>query len=148
VLDRASLDELSRNFADRLFSDFGDWDERAELLMDAQGLPTGAFRLSVSQPHGERSLDVRTDEGEITVSFGIWHAHYGSYLGISDQKAVTEAVEDIQGILQDRLVVMVSHKDGAWSGSSLQEASEPPAPPRPGETAVAYSWLGTHDRNL
>jgi hypothetical protein len=148
VLDRASLDELSRNFADRLFSDFGAWEERAELLMDAQGLPTGAFRLSISQPRGERSLDVRTDEGEITVSFGFWHGHYGSYLGISDQEAIAEAVEDIQGILQDRLVVKASYKGGAWSGSSLQDASEPLSPPQQGETAMAYLWLGTHDRKL
>ena len=98
VLKRASLDELSMSFADRLFREFSGWEERAELLADAQGLPTGAFRVSITQPHGDRTLDVRTDQGEITVCFGLWHEHYGSYLGISDQEAIAQALEVIHGI--------------------------------------------------
>ncbi|HEY1493150.1 MAG TPA: hypothetical protein VGF49_01345 [Candidatus Solibacter sp.] len=142
------MDELSLSFADRLFRDFGDWEECAELLTDDKGSPTGAFRLSVPQPHGERSLDVRTDEGEITVSFGFWHEHFGSFLGISDQEAIALALEEIHSILEERGAVRVSFKGGAWSGSSVEDANETLAPSREGETAVAYSWLGTHDRNL
>ncbi|HWR51221.1 MAG TPA: hypothetical protein VN428_08950 [Bryobacteraceae bacterium] len=119
MLDRASLDELSLSFADRLFRDFGAWEEYAELLTDDEGLPTGAFRLSVPQPRRDRSLDVRTDEGEITVSFGFWHAHFGSYMGISDQEAVALALEEIHSILEERSVVRVSFKGGAWSRFQL-----------------------------
>jgi hypothetical protein len=148
VLDRASLDQLSLSFADCLFRIYGDWEEYAELLTDDKGLPTGAFRVSVPQPHGERSLEVRTDEGEITVGFGYWHAHFGSYLGISDQEAIALAIEEIDSILAERSVVRVSFKGGAWSGSSLEDANGRLAPPREGESAAAYSWLGTHDRDL
>ncbi len=148
VLDRTSLDELSLPFADNLFRDFSDWEEHAKLLTDADGLPIGAFCVSIPQPRGERTLDIRTDEGEITVSFGFWHAHYGSYLGISDEEAVSEALEDIHGIVEDRRVVRISYKGEAWSGSSLEDASESLSPPRQGETASVYSWLGTHDRIL
>jgi hypothetical protein len=148
VLDRASLDELSRSFAYRLFSDFGEWEGRAELLMDDQRQPIGAFCLSIPQPHGERTLEIRTDEGEITLSFGFWHAHYGSYLGISDEEAISEALSATHGILEERCVVVVSYKNGAWAGSSLEDVRDPLPPSRPGETAETYSWHGTHDRDL
>jgi hypothetical protein len=148
VLDRAYLGELSTSFADRLFLEFSGWEERAELLVDAQGLPTGAFCVSIPQLLGDRTLDVRTDEGEITVGFGFWHAHYGSYLGISDQEAIAQALEVIHGILEEQSVVRVAFAGGAWAASSLRDASEPLPLPQPGETAVAYSWCGTHDRNL
>jgi hypothetical protein len=69
-------------------------------------------------------------------------------MGISDQEAIALALEEIHSILAERSVVRVSFKGGAWSGSSLEDANESLAPPREGETAVAYSWLGTHDRNL
>ena len=70
MLGRASLDECSLRFAERLFRSFSEWEQHAELLTDVQGLPTGAFRVSIPQPYGKHTLDVRTDEGEITVSFG------------------------------------------------------------------------------
>src|SRR4051794_34217265 len=70
MLGRASLDERSLRFAERLFCSFSEWEQYAELLTDVQGLPTGAFRVSIPQPYGKHTLDVRTDEGEITVSSG------------------------------------------------------------------------------
>ena len=117
-------------------------------VSDAQGLQTGAFRVSIPQPHCDRTLEVRTGEGEITVGFGFWHAHYGSYLGISDREAIAQALDVIHCILEEQSVVRVAFAGGAWAGSSLRDASELLPPPRPGETVAVYSWCGTHDRNL
>lgn len=52
MLDRASLDEPSVRFAEQLFGSFKEWEQHAELLTDLQGIPTGAFRVSIPQPSG------------------------------------------------------------------------------------------------
>lgn len=148
MLDRASLDEFSVCFAEQLFGSFSEWEQHAELLTDVQGIPTGALRICIPQPFGKHTLGIQTDDGEITVSFGLWHAHYGAYLGISEEKALAEALEDIHNILEERSIIWVSYHGPAWSGSSLEDANEPFGTSRPGETTVVYSWLGTHDHEL
>ena len=147
MLDWNSLNELSRKFADRVFRELGEWEQYAEVLPDEGGTQSSELEITVPQPCSERVLHISTREGEITISYGMWHAHIGSFLGISDAEAIEDALATIHRIIAEQNVVKVVYRDGKWAASSLEEVSNAVAP-EAGATTTLYSWCGTYDRTL
>jgi hypothetical protein len=141
MLDRGALNELSAAFADALFLAYPEWESLAS------NLEGGVFRLEIPQPGTDRTLWADTMDGEITVGYGYYHAHFGSFLGISNGEAVDLAISEIRAFAAEQTVVVVHFPQGNWSGSMCVDASEPIAS-RPGATTHIYSWRGTYDRVL
>jgi hypothetical protein len=145
MLDRSVLNDLSRSFADSLFREFAEWEQFAKLLPDSGDGEGVALEVTVEQPGTDRALRIRTDEGEITIGFDMWHTHVGTFLGISDSEAIELALADIRSIIAEESVIAVVHRDGKWAGSSLEDVCDA-ITATPGATTNVYSWRGTHDR--
>src|SRR6478672_8508551 len=113
MISRESLNPYSSRFAERLFSHYPQWEALATSEPWANADP-GAFLVEVpSSVSPERVLWVGTDGGEVTVAFGPeWHGHYGGWTGVDEESSFTEALEDIEGILTDRLIVAVGIHEG------------------------------------
>jgi hypothetical protein len=147
MLDRNTLNELSRNFANRLFGEFEEWESQAAGLSGEGETQGGALRVTVPQPGSERVLSICTENGEIRVEYAMWHEHIGSFMGITDAEAIEKALDLIQQIIAERSVVKVRYRDGKWSGSWLEETPCDLAP-EAGATTAVYSWRGTYDCTL
>jgi hypothetical protein len=145
MLDRSSLNPLSRSFAELLFQEFGEWEKFAELLPDPYGSGGSAMEVTVAQTGTDRALRVRTDDNEITVGYDMWHTHVGAFMGISDSEAIELALADIRSIIAEQSVIVVVYRDGKWERSSLEYADSVVAVD-PGSTTHVYSWKGTYDR--
>jgi hypothetical protein len=132
-------------FADSLFQEFAGWERYGTVVSDPNdGM---AMALCVDQPETGRALEIRTDDGEITVSYDLWHSHVGSFLGISDSEAIELAIADIRDIVSEKSVIRVDCSAGKWAGSSLEDVSDTLAA-KPGVTTNIYSWRGTYDRTF
>jgi hypothetical protein len=146
---RDELNPYSRRFADRLFALYPQWEHLAKLEPWPNADP-GCFLVEVSSPvDPERQLSVGTDGEEITVGFGPhgWHAHYGAWTGADEESSFVEALEEIAGILEERLVVAVGTQDGQTGASTLIPAGEDPG--LNGYDRIDYvSWRGSHDRSV
>jgi hypothetical protein len=147
MLDRNLLSDLSRAFADSLFREFGEWEQFAELLPDSGDGGGGAMEVTIEQPGTDRAPRIRTDGGEITIGFDMWHTHVGKFMGISDSEAIELALADIRSIIAEESVIAVVHRNGKWAGSSLEDACDA-VTATPGATTNVYSWRRTHDRVL
>lgn len=121
MLDRDSLDELSRSLADRLFGQFPEWESKAVALAVQGAIQGDVLQVTVPQPGSERVLWICTENDEITIEFGMWHEHIGVFMGISEGEAIEQALDLIQRIIDERSVVKVMYRDGKWSGSWLEE---------------------------
>jgi hypothetical protein len=86
----------------------------------------------------------RSQEPDASSGAG-YHAHFGSFLGLSAQEAIEQAIDELRSIVAEEIVVVVSFRGGEWTGSMCVNPSEPVAP-RPGLTRHVYSWRGTYDR--
>lgn len=143
-MDYDALDKRSRRFAARLFSIFPDWEPSAEVIRDTRTGGT-AFQLAIPQPGTDRVLSVDTLDDEITICFGEYHEHFGSFLGIDADEAAIQAIETIQDVLSDKQIVSVSYREGRWIRSSLDRPEERPVA-EPNSTTFVYSWSGAHDQ--
>jgi hypothetical protein len=103
------------------------------------------MEVTVEQPGTDRALWIRTDAGEITVGFDMWHTHVGAFMGISDAEAIELALADIRSIVAEESLIVVVHRHGKWAGSRLKNALNT-ITATPGATTNVYSWRGTHDR--
>jgi hypothetical protein len=149
----ALLDELnpySRRFAERLLAAHPEWEGRLTLTPWPNAEP-GSFVVAVPSPADpERELWVSTDGGEVTVGFGReWHAHYGERTGDDEADSFAQALDDVEGILTERLVLATGFRGGEPIVAALIPAGHPPAfggVEAPGlERVEIASWLGTHD---
>jgi hypothetical protein len=147
MLDRNSLNPLSRSFAESLFQDFGEWEKCAELLADAEGRGGSAMEVTVEQPGTDREMRIRTDDNEITIGYDMWHMHVGAFMGISDSEAVELALAAIRSIIAEQSVIVVAYRHGKWAGSSLEDTDSIIAV-KPDLRQHVYSWKRTHDRVL
>lgn len=143
---RDDLNPYSRRFANRLFATYPAWE--AQLVREPwPNADAGSFLVAIPSPtHPERELWVGTDGGEITVGFGKeWHDHHGSWTGASEEESFTEALEQIQGILDERLIMAVGFRAGSGAASTLIAAGTKPNLGKGIERIESYSWRGTYD---
>jgi hypothetical protein len=91
MLDRNLLNGLSRSFADSLCREFSEWEQFGELLPDSDE-GGAAMKVTVKQTGTDRALQIRTDDGEITIGFDMWHTHLGAFMGISDSASSEKSV--------------------------------------------------------
>ncbi len=84
------LDEISREFAQTLFTRFPQWKQFAKIIAEGTG-------------DGHR-----------------WHTHVGPFMGIDIEESVARAMEDIEDFLAERTIVKITFRDGAWCMSSLE----------------------------
>ncbi len=125
-------------FVKQLLQRFPDWTSHTELC--EHGVPL----IDVPPPHGGRfNLMIETDEDEATLNLGMWHEHHG----LDEAEMVAQRVDDL---LSERVVIAVSTKDGAWTGSralpsdDLQSIS----PDENSDTVALHSWRGSFDREI
>ena len=143
-VDINALDDQSRQFALRLFSIFPQWESFAEPVPRDEA-DAGAFELKVPQPGTPRVLEINTHKQEITICFGEWHTHLGTFLGLTIGEAADLAVDMVRGIVAEERIVSITYRDGRWSGSSLSYV-EAPSTQEANSTTEVYSWFGTHDQ--
>ena len=141
MLNRGTLSGLSAAFAECLFLAYPEWEGLAN------NLDGGAFKVEIPQPGTDRTLWSDTQDAEITVGYDHYHAHFGPFLGLSDQESITQAMDEIRAIVQEDMVVMNSFRDGKWVQSMLGRPDKSVVT-QPGGTTHIYSWLGTHNRTL
>ena len=89
----------------------------------------------------------------MTVGFGPeWHAHYGEWAGDDESDGFAQALDDIDGILAERLVLATGFRGGVPIVSALIPAGHPPdfgGVEQLGlERVEITSWRGTHDGSI
>jgi len=146
VGSRDDLNPYSRRFADRLFATYPAW-EAQSVREPWPNADAGSFLVTLLSPaHPERELWVGTDGGEITVGFGKeWHDHHGGWTGASEEESFGEALEQIQGILDERLILAVGFRAGSAAASTLIARGTEPKLGSGIERIEYYSWRGTYD---
>ena len=142
-----SLDELnpySRRFAERLFTAYPRWRERA--IVDPNGgSPPGSLRVRVPSPVSTRELGVRTYGEQITVDFGPhgWHDHFGEWSGKDEGAIFAAALAFIADLLAERVVLATRCLFGrpVWSRPMRADRLRKPLFGR----LEVYSWSGGRD---
>ena|SRR5579862_6717552 len=118
------MGDLSKAFILVLFSRFPEWEPHAIALRDEE---TGADYLQVKVPQEgtDRFLYLSTADDEITVGYDHWHTHIGTFLGLSVDESVAQAMTMIESFLNEETVVTVCRRDGVWIGSGLEHLAAP-----------------------
>lgn len=137
------LHDLSRSFAKALFAALPKLREHARAnegvlrieLEPAPARPTCGFWIS-------------TDDNEVTVGFGEYHAHFE--WPPTSGHVLDDPIEFARSILSDEFVVVDWTRDGDWKRSRVSRAGEEPdlADLRPGDVVHVRSWSGAHDREI
>jgi hypothetical protein len=141
-LEYATLDELSRLFAEKLFDRFPEWKSYGRVVADKTG---DVLEVHVPQPEGDSALHISTWDGEITIGFDMWHTHIGPYLGLDVSESIADAISTLESFVAEETVVKVEYKDGAWARSRLDDRKAP-SELRRGLTTKFLSWRHTFDR--
>ncbi|HEX4146495.1 MAG TPA: hypothetical protein VHY91_23545 [Pirellulales bacterium] len=135
------LDELSQQFADTLLAKYPQW--RPYLAPDSgDGL---ALEITIPSPNPRLTagLYIETDV-EITVGVDWFHLHCSG----ENPAAVQQALDFIDGFLNEELVVLAYFKGERWTGSRCVRAQDPWPAPEPGQRRLALSWTGSRDAEM
>jgi len=140
------MDEISRGFAEALFTAFPDREPLARPAMDNK---TGAHFMEVDVPQSgtNRFLHLSTADNEITIAFDHWHTHVGPFLGSSVVDSIGLAVSMIKAFIAEQTVVKVTRKNGSWIQSILEYVAAP-SELKSGTTTRVFSWNRTYDRTI
>lgn len=117
------LSDFSRLCAERILTVHPEWDEFARVV-DAEHPDGGIVEFEVPSPSvvHTHTLFISTDEDELTVGLDKYHTHFEPYAP-TDEEVVDEALDFIQGILDERYLIAVLMKEQDWSGSRVVEHS-------------------------
>ena len=137
------LDEFARSFADALFTAAPDLRDHARaekgvLLID---LKPGLVRPDCK-------FWISTDDGEITVGFGMFHIHFD--WPVRDDVWPSDPIKFILSVMSDETLIEDWTLDGKWSGSHILEATGEPdlGGMKPGHVVYIRSWSGVRDRTI
>lgn len=114
----SSLDPYSARFAEALFAKFPVWRSAARAEGAMSGAP-GALVVEVSAPSGYQ-LWVTTDGGEVTIGFAEWHGHFGPWVGSGEQTTFGQALQCLDEICRDQLVIVATIVDGEYRGGATR----------------------------
>lgn len=123
-LDKGKLEPSALEFSEALFTWIPQWRELGLMYQD-EGAEAWEFWLKVpGEGDGDQcELLLKTDTGEITVSFSNWHSHYEAAPGESPKFA--PVLEEIRKIITDEaIVVWLSGPNNAWSARLVEEIDE------------------------
>jgi hypothetical protein len=141
------LNPHSRRFAVALLQRHPTW-RQLFAVATFEGADPGTLFVEVPAPHPRGApLFIGTDAEEITVSFGIWHDHFGSWTGDADKVAVRQALDTIDDILAERMLIVAALNGEQWRASWTVAPGDEIDTGRGGRTLVR-SWLGTYDAEL
>jgi hypothetical protein len=129
---------------------FPDWRPHMRVESGADG--SSYFVVEVNPPAVaavHRGLSIHTDNEEVTVGFDYYHSHFESMLG-DGEAGEAGAVELVQRIIDERIVVVSWWLDDQWKGSQQVEAGARPS----AEFVTQYtlirirSWNGTFNADV
>jgi hypothetical protein len=146
-MDLDQLNPHSRRFAEGLLQRHPEW-RHLFSLATYEGADPGTLFVEVpaSHPSGV-PLFIDSDGEEITVSFGIWHDHFGSWTGEPDEAATQQALDSIDDILAERMLIVAALDGEQWRASWTVSPGERIDTGR-GKRTQVRSWLGTYDAEL
>jgi len=149
-VDVEALDGFSKAFARHLFAAHPEWRAFART---EEGVDGGGEYLVVEVPPQEGTdlagpLLVHTDNGEVTIGFDHYHAHFDWPPERKAPPAWAEPMAFIAAILSDDLAAASGWDGDRRSGSWLVERGQVPAPPRTFRRVTRVrvrSWRGGLD---
>ena len=103
----ANLNPYSQRFARQLFASRPQWEPLARTDPDGSP-PPGSLLLEVPSPVAGRALMIRTYGDQVTVDFGGegWHEHFGTWSGRTENDVFRVALDFIDDLVSDRIVVV------------------------------------------
>lgn len=146
----SELDEYSRSFLDFLLQEYPDWRASAQLAEGEGGISLWLEITAPSPSFG--SLWISTEDGQVTVGAGPYHAHFATYEPASDQDAFRQAMVFIGDLVAERMVLALAMKgDGYWCGWVQLPDSKVELPafmPSDADQIAYRSWKGSLDRMI
>jgi hypothetical protein len=111
-----------------------------------QSVEGGTLVVHIPCPIPDRpGIAIYTDDGEITVEYDRWHAHYDCWSDVPHEDAFNDFLACVHDLLLERIAVAVTMRGGDWAGSQIIELGEEPDVPGPGQHVYVRSWLGNRD---
>ncbi|MBX3412996.1 MAG: hypothetical protein KF708_09940 [Pirellulales bacterium] len=133
------LNEFSQQFADRLFARYHDW---RGLWSARVGATVLELEIPCPNPNARTGPCINSDCDELTVGFDQYHTHF---FGRDDESNSQDALEFIDAILAEEMVILIYHKGGEWLKSMAVRLIDFWPPPDPGVTRIVRSWNGSLD---
>ena len=137
------LNEYSVDFARALFA------EHPWLQAHARIVEENALSIEFCPPHvpKECPLWISTEDEEVSIGFGCWHAHHEWPVEGEDSDAPLEFLRDL---FADRIFIVDGKRNGEWvGGTTCSPGEEPDLYFMPEGTEVRVrSWSGEHDRGF
>jgi hypothetical protein len=142
------MEQFSHRFANRLLAKHSEW----HALMQWHD---SYFTITVPSPGSgiTQPIYVSTEAGEITVGFDRWHCHLFQFQDDDEEEESSRAVELIEQILGEEIVIVSVMNGDKWGGSSTARRSEAPKAvfadrKYKGSRITVRSWKGTYDQDI
>jgi hypothetical protein len=140
------MNPFASRFSEVLFGRFPEWRKLATVDPPGALLP-GALGVEVPSPRDNaKLLYIDTDVDEVTISFDMWHSHYGQWSGVAEAESFQEAIQFIADLIEEEVAVLVKTRGGEWVASQLLYQNDAVPPLKPGEEMRVVSWRGGRDR--
>ncbi len=142
------LNEYSASFAEALLAAFP-WMQKHAHLESHPDTEVGTLIVEYSPPPARKGYNfwISTDQGEITVGYGMFHCHF-DWPNNSGDEYWQDPFEFVHELVEDRVLIQDWTKSGKWTGSSTLEAGQAPDLTELDEDHVLYlrSWSGKLDQ--
>ena len=127
------------------------WLESRSVIDPHPEVDEGSLLIDFSPPpiREHSQFWVSTNEGEVTVGFGMFHMHF-EWPCPSDQEFWEDPVDFILDLVEERVLIEDWTKNGKWSGSSILKRGEQPDTSEMDEDNKIHirSWTGVFDRTI
>jgi hypothetical protein len=134
------LNEYASEVCRHLLAAFPEW----EPLFGEDPDDDGVLLVRVPSPADPAlTLNVFTDDDELTIAFDMWHSHIGWPCETASED-VAAGLAIINDLMAERMVVAVKLADGKWAESAALAPDEMAA--NPGEWSYVRSWQGSYNR--
>lgn len=155
------LDDYSQRFAEVLFAAFPNWKEFFTVQSPMDSAEEGSLLVKVPAPaKGLLPDDLLPDykdfltidsEGEITIGFDYYHAHFDMFSDANETEEFNQAVEFVQTIIKEKFCVVVVLDGNQWCGSTGIIAGEKPDLSNfknlnSSQDVYVRSWQGTYNQ--
>jgi hypothetical protein len=142
------LDEYSCFAVNHILKGFPELDSHLTIDQpEGYAKPYAVFELPCPSPTVKQGLWVATFDMEITVGFHTHHSHFNDFDDVFNVKPINDALEYIDEIISERIVVISWYQSDSFSMSSTIEIPYD-TPPKfyKGDTHITcHSWLGTYN---
>jgi hypothetical protein len=134
MFDKTKLNPFGRAIAQKLFAEFPEWKYFVCLDSAAKEEP-GALVVKIPNDYGD-FLWIDTYDGEITVSFDLWHEHF------SETASFRKVIDSVREVLEDKFILHVTMFGKQWWRTSCEEPGTRPDLTGfdPDSTVYVRSW--------